>query len=258
MNVLSPVDEKIFDSYKFGCYSIIASCIIESLAEAPVFVAQVFCFVKLKVVLDTLHIFVRSVAFIFLIVRNPEHAIFAFSIAQVGSAVALVSGYYLYFYHYIKKSKNIRKSVDKEHIKKETKDADELIETIPFNSLAELVPGYLNNTVSFANRPSNLNKCVISSCFQGARFNTDLQTLVWSFFKQGLLKQILTEGEKYVMSVSPILTFHEQATYDIVNNLGSLAARFIFRPIEDNSYFYFTQTITRNAPLAKQKRVSRK
>lgn len=70
------------------------------------------------------------------------------------------------------------------------------------------------------------------------------------------MKQVLTEGERYVMSVSPILTFHQQATYDIVNNLGSLFARFVFRPIEENSYFYFTQTILRDTPLATQNRVS--
>lgn len=89
---------------------------------------------------------------------------------------------------------------------------------------------------------------------QGTVFDENLQTLVWSFFKQGLLKQVLTEGEKYVMSISPILTFHQQATYDIVNNLGSLAARFIFRPIEENSYFYFTQTLVRETPLEQQSR----
>lgn len=95
----------------------------------------------------------------------------------------------------------------------------------------------------------------LSISFQGPTFNSDLQTLVWSFLKQGILKQILTEGEKYVMSMSPVLTFHQQATYDIVNNLGSMAARFVFRPIEENSYFYFTQTIARDVPLAKQRKV---
>lgn len=120
------------------------SCIIESLAEAPVFVAQVFCFVKLKVVLDTLHIFVRSVLFIFLIVRNPEYAIFAFSVAQVASAVALVSGYYFYFHNYIRKLKKIRTTVKEQADREE----DEILDIVPFNSLTELVPGYLNNTVS--------------------------------------------------------------------------------------------------------------
>lgn len=75
-----------------------------------------------------------------------------------------------------------------------------------------------------------------------------------SFFKQGFLKQVLTEGEKYVMTISPIMTFSQQATYDIVNNLGSLAARFVFRPIEENSYFYFTQTLSRDIPLKQQPR----
>lgn len=69
-----------------------------------------------------------------------------------------------------------------------------------------------------------------------------------------MLKQVLTEGEKYVMSVSPVLSFSQQATYDVVNNMGSLAARFIFRPIEDSSYFYFTQTIARDIELKDQEK----
>lgn len=48
-----------------------------------------------------------------------------------------------------------------------------------------------------------------------------------SFGKQCIVKQVLTEGERYVMTISPVLTFSEQATYDVVNNLGSLAARYI-------------------------------
>ncbi|GFV55951.1 protein RFT1 homolog [Trichonephila clavipes] len=53
--------------------------------------------------------------------------------------------------------------------------------------------------------------------------------LSWSFFKQTLLKQLLTEG-----------------LYDVVNNLGSLAARFILLPVEDSSYLLFTQLLTRD------------
>lgn len=34
--------------------------------------------------------------------------------------------------------------------------------------------------------------------------------------------------------------------------MGSLAARFIFRPIEDSCYFYYTQTIARDVPLKDQ------
>ena len=37
-----------------------------------------------------------------------------------------------------------------------------------------------------------------------------------------------------------------------MNNLGSLAARFIFRPIEESGYFYFTQMIQRDRPISRQ------
>ncbi|BFG00726.1 protein RFT1 homolog [Drosophila madeirensis] len=107
------------------------------------------------------------------------------------------------------------------------------MEDFPFTRLSEFLPGVMYDPI-------------------GKFFNRELQTLTLSFVKQGVLKQILTEGEKYVMSVSPVLSFGEQATYDVVNNLGSMAARFIFRPIEDSSYFYFTQSISRDTRLAKQ------
>lgn len=47
-----------------------------------------------------------------------------------------------------------------------------------------------------------------------------------------------------------------KGTYEIVNNLGSLAARFIFRPIEESGYFYFTQMIKRDKPINDQNPVS--
>ncbi len=46
-----------------------------------------------------------------------------------------------------------------------------------------------------------------------------------SFLGQGVLKQVLTEGERYVMTVLSLLSLAEQGIYDVVSNLGSLAAR---------------------------------
>ncbi|XP_038054403.1 protein RFT1 homolog [Patiria miniata] len=80
--------------------------------------------------------------------------------------------------------------------------------------------------------------------------------LTLSFFKQGFLKQILTEGERYVMTVFDMLSFGDQGIYDVINNLGSLAARFIFLPIEEGSYLFFAQTLERGVPLEKQSKES--
>ncbi|XP_067143120.1 man(5)GlcNAc(2)-PP-dolichol translocation protein RFT1 [Centruroides vittatus] len=76
--------------------------------------------------------------------------------------------------------------------------------------------------------------------------------LTWSFLKQTILKQLLTEGEKYVMSIFNILSFAEQGVYDVVNNLGSLAARFVFQPIEESGYLYFAQMLKRDESIKNQ------
>ena len=63
--------------------------------------------------------------------------------------------------------------------------------------------------------------------------------------RQGLLKQFLTEGERYVMTLLPLLTFGEQGVYDVVNNIGSMAARYVFQPVEEAAYLFFVQTLDR-------------
>ncbi|EDW81871.1 uncharacterized protein Dwil_GK25490 [Drosophila willistoni] len=245
LNWLSAVDEPFTQQYEFGCYAVALSCVLELLAESSVFVAQVFCFVKLKIVLNTLHILVRSAIFLWIVMGNRQAAIYAFAIAQLASAVTIVLGQYGFFYFYIKRFKIFReKSISQQKKSTSSSGSKTLISSwelslfkhmddFPFAKLTDFLPGFLTQS-------------------HEKYLNRELQTLTLSFVKQGILKQILTEGEKYVMSVSPVLSFGEQATYDVVNNLGSLAARFIFRPIEDSSYFYFTQTVSRDTRLAKQ------
>lgn len=62
-------------------------------------------------------------------------------------------------------------------------------------------------------------------------------------------------GERYVMTVFGVLTFAQQGVYDIINNLGSLAARLIFLPIEESFYIFFARTLYRGEPAARQKEV---
>jgi oligosaccharide translocation protein RFT1 len=76
--------------------------------------------------------------------------------------------------------------------------------------------------------------------------------LLWSFLKQGFMKQLLTDGERYVMTLFNTLQFDQQGVYDVVNNLGSLAARFLFKPVETSAYFYFSQLVQREVSIKKQ------
>lgn len=57
------------------------------------------------------------------------------------------------------------------------------------------------------------------------------------------------------MTVFSILSFADQGVFDVVSNLGSLVARFLFRPIEDSSYLLFSQSITRGTSATQQDKV---
>ena len=79
-------------------------------------------------------------------------------------------------------------------------------------------------------------------------FDPYYTNLVTSFYKQSLIKQFLTEGEKYMMTFFNILSFDEQGVYDVINNLGSLAARIIFMPIEESYYIFYSYLLIRGKP----------
>ena len=154
LNVLSPVNEVYQNAYRFGCYAMVFSCIVELTAEAPAFVGQVFCFVKLKVILDTLHIFIRSVVFIVLVMNNKNIAIYAFGIAQFTSALTIILGNYGFFHYYIQRLKKYRDTLKKNEGDKEKTISSigpyyENMEDFPFTSILEMAPGVLKNSVRF-------------------------------------------------------------------------------------------------------------
>ena len=70
--------------------------------------------------------------------------------------------------------------------------------------------------------------------------------LALSFFKQSILKQLLTEGERFAMTFLPLISLAEQGVYDVVNNLGSLVARFVFMPIEEAFFLFFAHVVDRH------------
>eukprot|EP01134_Creolimax_fragrantissima_P002325 CFRG2325T1 len=80
------------------------------------------------------------------------------------------------------------------------------------------------------------------------KFDENTQKIIslsFSFTKQSVLKQFLTEGERFIMSLFPVIDFAAQGVFDVVSNLGSLVARFLFQPIEESYYLFFTTILHR-------------
>ncbi|XP_026677215.1 protein RFT1 homolog [Diaphorina citri] len=285
LHVLTIPDPSVTTHYAVGVWSIAISCVMEMCCEPLYLVAQAFLFIRLRVVCESVIVGVRTATFTLLVFTwASPGAVLAFSIAQLLSIGAYMVSLYAYFWWYLRQRAAItreagqasRETLDGKETpnvgRNETPDGKEtttenetpsrgrnetasgvnetpdgggkrvplerkqsLEEEFPFRAMTDFLPKRLENE---------------------SQMDVKLLRLTWSFMKQGLLKQLLTDGERYVMTVFPLLTFSEQGTFDVVNNLGSLAARFLFRPIEESCYFYFSQVVQRDLPIEKQNQVS--
>ena len=84
-------------------------------------------------------------------------------------------------------------------------------------------------------------------CFS-SMVDRDRLALSVSFFKQGFLKQLLTEGEKYMITWFNLMSLSQQGVFDVIGNLGSIPARLFFSKIEESAHLYFSQTTRRGQP----------
>ncbi|XP_004676122.1 PREDICTED: protein RFT1 homolog [Condylura cristata] len=195
------------------------SAVVELLGEPFWVLAQAHMFVKLKVVAESLSVILKSLLTALLVLWLPHWGLYIFSLAQLFYTAVLVLCYVIYFTKLLGSSQSTKQK------------------TLLVSRMTDLLP----------------------SVTRGRAFvNWKEAKLTWSFFKQSFLKQILTEGERYVMTFLNVLNFGDQGIYDIVNNLGSLVARLIFQPIEESFYIFFAKVLERGkeATLQKQEDVA--
>lgn len=119
-------------------------------------------------------------------------------------------------------------------------------------SLARLLNALLLVSLSFASLPADCRVAPSRPSQTNSLFDWSYLTLVKAYYTQSVFKQILTEGERYLIAAFGLLSFAESGIYDLVNNLGSMIARFVFLPIEEASYIYFTNSFKRGLTFAQQ------
>lgn len=185
----------------------------ELLAEPLWVLAQAHMFVRLKVVSESLAMIAKCSITVVMVVFAREWGLYIFSVAHCVYTGFLVLCYTVYFIRFLG-----------------SKEATE--NSFPLHHLGELLPYRIEGE---------------------PLIDWSLAQLTWSFFKQSFLKQILTEGERYIMTFLNVLSFGDQGVYDIVNNLGSMVARFVFLPIEESFYIFFAKVLERGRDVKSQK-----
>ncbi|XP_009899006.2 protein RFT1 homolog isoform X1 [Dryobates pubescens] len=213
LHLLEVPDPSVVPHYQAGVVAFGLSAVIELLGEPFWVLAQAHLFVRLKVIAESLSVVSKCVLTVILVVLYPHWGLYIFSFAQLLYVSVLVMCYIIYFVVFLGSPEATKKS-------------------FPVARMKALLPTLVEDE-TFVN-------------WKEAR-------LTWSFFKQSFLKQILTEGERYVMTFLNVLNFGDQGVYDIVNNLGSLVARFIFLPIEESFYVFFAKVLERGKNVKDQK-----
>jgi oligosaccharide translocation protein RFT1 len=214
LNWLETPPKSLAKDYSISVLFFSFSAVVELMAEPLWIVFQCHLFVRLKVVIEGFAVLFRCLTAVLLVYFIPSLGLFAFCFAQLLQSLTYCVLYYTYFSHFI------------------TNNTTQMDKEFPLKTFKHILPSI-----------KTVKDPVI---------NYELLSLTWSFFKQSLLKQVLTEGERYVMTFFNALTLAQQGVYDVINNLGSLAARFIFLPVEESYYLFFSQTLVRDKPASKQ------
>jgi len=216
-NYLPSPSSDLLSQYQEATLIVAASGVMQMLAEPPWVAGQLLMFVRLRVVLDTVWVMTRVVVLCWAVTYMPDRVVVVWAWGHALAGLLYVLGYYLAFYIIIKlNTQHQERKMSCNHF--------------PFRSLADLLPSW----------PAQFS------------VKEEQWTVATSFLGQGVMKQLLTEGERYVMTVFSLLTLSEQGIFDVISNLGSLAARFIFRPVEESAYFFFSQLWKRNVPVEQQ------
>ncbi|KAM7095529.1 man(5)GlcNAc(2)-PP-dolichol translocation protein RFT1 isoform 5-T5 [Ciconia maguari] len=170
LHLLEVPDPSVVPHYQAGVVAFGLSAIIELLGEPFWVLAQAHLFVRLKVIAESLSVVSKCILTVILVVLYPQWGLYIFSLAQLLYVSVLVTCYVIYFVMFLGSPEATKKS-------------------FPVARMTALLPNLVEDE-TFVN-------------WKEAR-------LTWSFFKQSFLKQILTEGERYVMTFLNVLNFGDQ------------------------------------------------
>ena len=90
----------------------------------------------------------------------------------------------------------------------------------------------------------------------GKEISEEHKGVTVSFMYQGVVKQFLTEGDRYVMTLLSLLTLSMQGVYESVSgSFGSFTFKCLFLPIDECAYTFYCQLWTRNQCIQHQKNI---
>ncbi|KAG0084050.1 Oligosaccharide translocation protein rft1 [Podila epicladia] len=239
LSQLDSTSESSFPGYRLSIYLYGAAALIELLAEPMFMVAQYKLWFKTRVSVEGTAVIVRCVLTCALTIFGARQAaqngqktntmgVLAFAIAQFVYGLLTLGGFLIAFWNRSEEKQEQTKIVKaKKSDDKEEVDGQEAI------SMKALLPRRLART----------GKNGQPEYFY---FDRELLNLSKTLTSQSLLKHILTEGDKMMMTWFTIAA--DQGVYAFVVNYGSLIARILFQPMEEISRTLFSKLLSDIGP----------
>lgn len=211
-SILDVPDASAIPNFYFGVLCYALAPCIATLARPLFIVGQSFFYVRLRVATVAISEVFKCLVTVLLLILKPQLGIISFSIGQILGELLYICIYYIFFYLHIQK------------------------------------PGAVDRNFAFQTARDFFPKSLPDKPL----VNGKMAMLTFSFFKQSLLKQMLTEGEKYVMTIFSVMSFADQGVFGIINNLGALFPRFVFQPVEESARLFFSQLLHRGQKFLQQ------
>ncbi|KAF2362845.1 RFT1 [Trinorchestia longiramus] len=212
-NVMSPPPLDVLSlphHYTWGVVLMLLCCALELLAEVPFVLAELQLWTKTRVVIEGAMQLMRSAGIVCVVMLAPDYTVLGYCTAHLLGSCIYCASYYVVFW---------RAFADKTSAK-----------VLPFQSMRQLLPSRQHGE-----RYPRVEKATLK--------------VARGFLLQCWLKELLTEGEWFLMNFLPLVSLTQQGTYQVVSNLGALGARLVFRSIETAAYKFFAQTLYRDTPL---------
>ncbi|KAF9435683.1 Oligosaccharide translocation protein rft1 [Entomortierella beljakovae] len=264
---LSHVDdesESKFPGYRLSIYLYGLSALIELLSEPMFMVAQYRLWFRTRVSVEGTAVLTRCLLTCALTIYGARSAVIhhesmletnnkntmgvlAFAIAQLAYAILILAGFMLAFWG----KSTERRNRDRQRVAAAEKKY--LGHKSPH--IAEEIEDQIDDFVSLkALFPRKLAKTRKDGKQEYFFFDKHLLKLSKTLTAQSLLKHVLTEGDKMLMT--GFTTETDQGIYAFVLNYGSLIARILFQPMEEISRTLFSKLLSDIIPASTQSSTS--
>lgn len=182
----------------------------EILSEPFYIYCQVYMYFGLKTIIEGISLFIQTFMIIILLCYKPQLKLNIYGYCHLIYGLSILLGYIIGVSIILNKNN-----------KKNENDKNNTI-----HYLIDFIPSY---------KDENNNN--------NSWYSSTIINYLWIFEKQSFIKQILTEAERYLMTMFNLINFNDQGIYDIVSNIGSLIPRFLFHSLEESYFIFFSKEI---------------